>query len=144
LERAQRADSAGSAPNPFLPQGASACLDSGYLYDRAGAGASASFTFPDGWTPFHFFEDPRLCTKPQICKSSGTIRRKLIHRESFRASVFRPTLATTRCENHCTGILRLISSYQNMGIWPESQFPISPAVSMGRCNTSSKSTCRRL
>src|SRR5207302_11137893 len=29
LERAQRADSAGSAPNPFLPQGASACLDGG-------------------------------------------------------------------------------------------------------------------
>src|SRR5260370_5092085 len=28
-ERAQRADSAGSAPNPFLPQGASACLDGG-------------------------------------------------------------------------------------------------------------------
>ena len=27
LERAQRADSPGGAPNPFLPQGASACLD---------------------------------------------------------------------------------------------------------------------
>jgi hypothetical protein len=37
----------------------------------------------------------------------GTIRRKLIHRESFRASVLHPTLATTRCQNHCTGILRL-------------------------------------
>jgi hypothetical protein len=29
----------------------------------------------------------------------GTIRRKLIHRESFRASVLAPTLATTRCEH---------------------------------------------
>ena len=27
LERAQRADSAGSAPDPFLPQGAPACLE---------------------------------------------------------------------------------------------------------------------
>jgi hypothetical protein len=39
-----------------------------------------------------FSEDLRLCTKPEICKSSGTIRRKLIRRKSFRASVLRPTL----------------------------------------------------
>jgi len=37
----------------------------------------------------------------------GTIRQKLIHRESFRASVLQLTLATTRCQNHCTGILCL-------------------------------------
>jgi hypothetical protein len=40
LERAQRADSAGSAPNPFIPQGASACLDGG-VYT----------TGPGRWTP---------------------------------------------------------------------------------------------
>jgi hypothetical protein len=37
----------------------------------------------------------------------GTIRQTLIHRESFRASVLQLTLATTRCQNHCTGILCL-------------------------------------
>src|ERR1700675_1267114 len=37
----------------------------------------------------------------------GTIRRKLIHRESFRASVLRLTLETMRCKNHRTGLLRL-------------------------------------
>src|SRR5512135_1520123 len=35
----------------------------------------------------------------------GTIRRKLIHRESFRASVLRLTVATTRSQNHCTELL---------------------------------------
>jgi hypothetical protein len=34
LERAQRADSAGGAPNPLLPEGASACLDGGVLNHR--------------------------------------------------------------------------------------------------------------
>jgi len=37
----------------------------------------------------------------------GTTCQKLIHRESFRASVLQLTLATTRCRNHCTGILCL-------------------------------------
>ena len=41
----------------------------------------------------------------------GTIRRKLIHRESFRASVLRLTLEKTRCENHCTGILCLDNAF---------------------------------
>ena len=37
----------------------------------------------------------------------GTIRQKLIHRESFRPSVLQRTLATTRYQNHCTGIVCL-------------------------------------
>jgi hypothetical protein len=41
----------------------------------------------------------------------GTLRRKLIHRESFRASVLQLTLATTRCQNHCTGILCLDNAF---------------------------------
>jgi len=41
----------------------------------------------------------------------GTIRRKLIHRASFRASVLQLTLAATRCENHCRGDLRLDNAF---------------------------------
>src|SRR5579863_1463818 len=41
----------------------------------------------------------------------GTLRQKLIHRESFRASVLQLTLATTRCQNHCTGILCLDNAF---------------------------------
>jgi len=41
----------------------------------------------------------------------GTIRRKLIHRMSFRASVLQLTLATTRCQNHCRGELRLDNAF---------------------------------
>ncbi len=70
-----------------------------------------------------FLEDPRLGTKLQTCKSSGTIRRKLIHRESFRASVLRPTLATTRCENYCTGILRLDNAFVLIDGHPENLNP---------------------
>src|ERR1700731_5189538 len=41
----------------------------------------------------------------------GTIRRKLIHRESFKASVLRLTLATTRCKKHCTPISCLDNTF---------------------------------
>ena len=95
LERAQRTDSAGSAPNPFLPQGASVCLDGGV--HTTGPGWVPVLHFRTGRHLSTFSEDSRRFTKPSIYESNETIRRKLIHRESFRASVLRPTLATMRC-----------------------------------------------
>jgi hypothetical protein len=41
----------------------------------------------------------------------GTIRQKLIYRESFRASVLQLTLETMRCQNHCTEILCLDNAF---------------------------------
>src|SRR5512141_487781 len=49
----------------------------------------------------------------------GTIRRKLIHRDSFRASVLRLTLATTRCQNHCTELLCLDNAFVLIERHPE-------------------------
>jgi len=54
--------------NPFLPQGASACLDGGVFTTGPGR---VRFTFPDGLDTFHLLEDHRLCTNHKYCKSSG-------------------------------------------------------------------------
>jgi hypothetical protein len=52
----------------------------------------------------------------------GTIRQTLIHRESFRASVLQLTLATTRCQNHCTGILCLDIAFVLIDGHPENLY----------------------
>jgi hypothetical protein len=121
LESAERADSAGRASNPFLPQGASVCLNDGVF--TTGPGRVPVLHFRTVGLLSNFLDDAQLCTTPQIHKSSGTIRRKLIRRESFRPSILRPTLATTRCEIHCTGILRLNNAFVHFDGHPENLDP---------------------
>ena len=73
----------------------SLCLPPSILHTQRLTAELQKFQSPS-FMPSKSYSWPNLAT---MFPQRGTIRRKLIHRESFRASVLAPTLATTRCEH---------------------------------------------